>query len=82
EEVGRMEEIDGSVTSVDWVGSILVVNDVRLSVPDGAKFYKSNDTIELSDLGIGDQVVVRYIDKPSGDDTVVSCTVQYNGDLY
>ena len=82
EEMGRMEEIDGTVTSVDWVGSILVVNDVRLSVPDEAHLYKSNDTITLSDIEIGDQVVVKYIDKPTGDDLVISATVQYNGDLY
>ncbi len=82
EEGGRVETIDGVVTAVDWVGSILVVNDVYLSVPSEAKMYKSNDTIELSDIEIGDQVEATYHARPTGENTVVSVTVQYSGDIY
>jgi hypothetical protein len=82
EEKGRAEEIDGVVNAVDWVGSILVVNDVHLTVPSEAKMYKSNDEIELSDIEVGDQVEVTYRSKPTGENMVESITVQYNGDVY
>ncbi|MFH0771520.1 MAG: hypothetical protein V1933_02750 [Candidatus Omnitrophota bacterium] len=50
----------GTVTAVDWVASIVVINDVSFKVDSNVVITKGMDTIGFSNINIGDQVDVRY----------------------
>lgn len=75
------KEVQGSVGSVDWVGSVIMVNDVSILIPPGMSIRKGGDTIGLDDVNIGDPVVVTYYTDPSGANRAVNVVVQYNGDF-
>ena len=75
-----MKVIEGTISSVDWVGSVIVINDFRLIVASDVKIYKGNDLIDLGELNTGDAVTATYYDDPPGKHNAVSITVQYSGD--
>ena len=79
-EGNAMKVIDGTITSVDWVGSVMVVNGIRMTVSSDVKIYKGSDLIALEDLKPGDGIAVTYYDDPPGTHNAVSITVQYSGD--
>jgi len=71
---------DGTVTSFDWVGSLISINDARFSVSSDVKVYKGDDSIGVDDINVGDQVTVTYYDDPPGVHKIVTIVVQYSGD--
>jgi len=75
------ESAEGTVSSVDWVGSVIVVDDVRYAVPQDAAIYKGEDAIGLSDINVGDRVTVSYYDDPAGVRKAALITVEYSGDF-
>jgi len=75
-----MRVLEGTITSVDWVGSVMSVNNIRINVPSDIKIYKGNELIPLEDLKTGDSVTVTYYDDPPGVHNAASVTVQYSGD--
>ncbi|MFA6321737.1 MAG: hypothetical protein WCY36_07790 [Candidatus Omnitrophota bacterium] len=78
---GEHKTTEGTVSSVDWVGSVIIVNDISISVPSGMSIRKGDDTIGLDDVNIGDPVVVTYYTDSSGNNRAVNVLVQYNGEF-
>ena len=76
----QMQTVQGTVTSLDWVGSLIVVNGIALSVPPDANIYKGNDQIDLIEINENDQVAVTYYDDPPGVHNAATIVVQYTGD--
>ena len=76
-----MQTIEGTITSLDWVGSTIAVNGVTLSVSPNVAIYKGNSQIGLNDMNIGDSVTVRYYDESPGVHKAVNIMVQYSGDF-
>ena len=74
--------IEGGITSVDWVGAVISVNNnIMIYVPSDTVIYKGDDRIGLNDVNIGDPVTVTYCNDPSGAHIAVRIVVQYNGDF-
>ena len=71
----------GIVGSVDWVGSLLVVDAVQFLVTDKTKAYKGNSKIWFSEINVGDPVVVDYYKDDKGVLKAVRITVEYSGNL-
>lgn len=71
----------GIVGSVDWVGSLLVVDAVQFSVTDKTQAYKGNSKIWVSEINVGDPVVVNYYKDDNGTLKAVRITVEYSGNL-
>jgi len=71
-----VKTIEGTVTSIDAVGSVLTLRPFEAQGPNSdqltfqispkTKVCKGNDTISSSDIEIGDVVTVRYADDPAG----------------
>jgi hypothetical protein len=76
-----VETAQGSVTAIDWVGSVITVEDTRFQVPSGIKVYKGDDQLGFSDVNKGDQVTVMYKKESPGILKAISITVEYSGDL-
>jgi hypothetical protein len=80
----QMKVIHGEVSSVDWVGGILVVKwleeefdayqEITFMVPDMFKINKGAGTIGLSELEIGDALIVHYYENPDGSTELISIT--------
>lgn len=73
--------VQGSVTAMDWVGSVLAVNDIEFSVPSDVKVVKGSDKIGFSDINVGDSVAVTYSKEKDGSLKAVRIVVAYSGDL-
>jgi len=77
----RVEEVSGSVSEINAIGSLIVVNglttrgnmeQMRLKVPDNAKITQGTEDIKLEDIDVGDSVTIRYtIDRSSGELRVI-----------
>ena len=76
----EMQTLQGNVTSLDWVGSLIAVNGIAFSVPTDANIYKGNDQIDLIEINENDQVTVTYYDDPPGVHNAATIVVQYTGD--
>ena len=74
-----MHTIEGTVTSLDWVGSMIGVNGVMLSASN-ANMHKGETQIGLSAVHVGDGVTATYYDEPSGSHKAVTIAIQCNGD--
>ncbi len=84
---GGVLTVEGEITSVDWVGGVIVVrwlqeeptigyDEIALQVPGDLKIMKGTDTISLEDLNQFDRVAVQYRKSGSiGLPTVISMTV-------
>ncbi len=70
--VSKLQSVHGIVSTVDSVGSILVlqVNNqnemVRFTVDKEAKIQRGSDDIFLDDILQGDPVTLRYYEFPDG----------------
>ncbi len=80
-DVRQMHTIEGNISSVDWVGSVISVNNIVMSVSPDIQIRKGSDTIGLDDVNMGDPVVVTYYIDSSGANRVVNMSVQYSGDF-
>lgn len=81
-EVRDNEIFAGTVTSMDWVGSVLAVNDTAFSVSGDTKFFKGVEKIDFTDINVKDQVTVIYRKDPSsGAPQAIRVTVSYSGDF-
>jgi len=78
----NVRRIEGMVTSVDWLASILVVDGRRFSVPQGTEIYKGNSAAYLSDIYVGDTVKIVYDNSdPSLPARAITITIAYAGDF-
>jgi hypothetical protein len=77
----KTQVMDGNISSIDWVGSVIAVNNMMIFVPPGARIYKGSDSIGLSAINMGDPVTVTYYNDPAGVHTAVNIVVQYSGDF-
>lgn len=78
----QLKTLHGEVSSVDWVGGMLVVKwleeefdayqEITFMVPDEFKISKGAGTIGLADLEIGDNLVVTYYENADGSTELVS----------
>jgi len=76
------KSIHGEVSSVDWVSGTLVVKwldvefdvfqEISFTVPDGFKIKKGPNTIDLSELEIGDPLIVNYYENPDGSTELIN----------
>lgn len=73
--------ISGTVDSIDWVGSVMMVNSMRFIVMPDTKIYKGSITIQFSDIEINDAVDVTYYRDSSGALRATSIIVHYSGDF-
>ena len=71
----------GIVGSMDWVGSLLVVDAVQFSVTDNTQVYKGNGKIWFSEINVGDPVLIDYYKDDKGVLRAVRITVEYSGNL-
>ena len=73
-DTSKLERINGWVTSVDTFNSVISVkwqgsdyinyNETTFIIPEGMKFRKGTDQIDIFDVNIGDPVTVEfYLDK-------------------
>ena len=74
------QTIEGVVTSLDWVGAMIVVNGITVSVPSNADIHKGLNRIGLNAIHVRDSVRVTYYDVPSGLHKAVTIEVQCSGD--
>lgn len=81
DEARQIRTIQGNVSSVDWVGSVIVINDIRLIVLPDTKIYKGNITIPFSDIRVNDAITVTYYRDSSGTFRAISIAVYYGGDF-
>ena len=72
--------IEGTISSLDWVGSTIAVNGIMLYVPSNADIHKGANQIGLDAIHIGDPVTVMYYDESPGVHKAVAIEVQCNGD--
>jgi len=79
-QVNDYQTADGTVTSFDWVGSFISINDTRFLVSSDVRVYKGDDSVGIEDINVGDQVTVTYHDNPPGIHKIVTIVVQYSGD--
>lgn len=71
-----VKTIHGDVSSVDWVSGTFgikwldieydVYQEMSFTVPDGFKIRKGPNTMDLSELEIGDPLIVNYYANPDG----------------
>jgi len=65
--------VRGYISGINWVGSrltirwlqpngVTVYDDMTFSVPGGAKITRNGESITLSDVQIGDNIKVEYVD--------------------
>ena len=80
-EANRTKTAQGDVTDIDWVGSILTVDDTAFSVASDAKVIKGSDEISFSEINVGDRVKVAYIREKDGSLKAVRIVVVYSGDF-
>lgn len=80
-EENRTITMQGNVTVIDWVGSVLTVNDTEFSIPSNAEVKKGIDKIDFSDINVGDSVRVTYSKEKDGTLKVSRVVVAYSGDL-
>jgi hypothetical protein len=73
-----VKKFRGYVENIDWVGSLLVVDGgdpMTFYVPSGMEIRCGTEKVSLSDLSVGDPVLVRYKDSSQGVHKAVSITV-------
>ena len=75
-----MQTMQGAVTSLDWVGSMIVIGGTAFNVPIDADIYKGNDKIDLIEINENDQITITYYDDPPGVHNAATIVVQYTGD--
>jgi len=80
-EINETVTAGGTVTSVDWVGSVLAVNDVEFSVPSNVEVRKGNDKTGFADINVGDDVTVTYTKERDGSLKAVRIVVAYSGEI-
>lgn len=72
----RLQSVDGIVSTVDAVGSMIVVlvnnKQVPFTVDKKAKIQRGTDSIYLDDVNQGDAVTLRYYMSPDGTPMVTS----------
>ncbi len=78
----QIKTLRGDVSSVDWVGGILVVKwleeefdayqETTFMVPDDFKITQGTYTIGLADLEIGDSLIVTYYESADGSTELIS----------
>jgi hypothetical protein len=80
---GRMaKSAHGLVSSVDWVGGSFTIKwldiefdvyqEMSFKVPDGFKMKKGPNTMDLSELEIGDPLMVNYYENSDGSTELIS----------
>ena len=80
-EVNGTITVQGNVTAIDWVGSVLTVNDIIFSIPSNVKVVKGTENIGFPDIDVGDSVAVTYSKEKDGSLKAVRIVVTYSGEL-
>ena len=80
-EVNETLTVQGNVTAIDWVGSVLTVNDMVFSIPSNMEIVKGADTISFSDVNVGDSVTIAYVKEKDGSLKAARIVVAYSGEL-
>lgn len=80
-EAGRAMIMQGEVTAMDWVGSVLMVDEIEFSIPSDVKVVKGTDEVSFSDVELGDNVTVTYVREKDGSLRAVRIAVIYTGDF-
>ncbi|MFA6350116.1 MAG: hypothetical protein WCY12_04245 [Candidatus Omnitrophota bacterium] len=79
----RLMQASGTVSEVDPVGSVIVLNAmtgggafeaVRFAVSESTKMTQGTEDIFIDDIDIGDSVVIEYYINSSGDYVAVRVT--------
>jgi len=74
----RLQTVAGIVSTVDSVGSTLVINvsnqneAARFIVDQGVKIHRGSEDVFLDDIQQGDLVTLRYYETPDGTARVTS----------
>ena len=87
----NIQTASGLIRQVDWTGETITVNFINqfassampfavseetvFPVPEDTEIRKGSDTIELSDLKVGDPVTIQYYRDSSGVLNIVSIDV-------
>ncbi|MBL7158513.1 MAG: hypothetical protein ISS91_03300 [Candidatus Omnitrophica bacterium] len=75
---GRITEIDtfNSVISVKWQGyDAINYNTTLFTIPEGMRFSKGTEIVDIFDLNIGDPVTIEYFIDNTGTAKMVKMTV-------
>ena len=72
--------MQGKVTSMDWVGSVLVVSNTTFYVPSNVEVVKGSSKISFSEVNVADNVTVTYRKSKNGSLKVIKIVVAYSGD--
>ncbi len=80
-EDANLRTFDGTVLSVDVVGSSLTVKGIqqrKFIISSGTKLTKNIFDIKLSDVNAGDYVTIGYCDNPDGSVKTLRVDVAYD----
>ena len=65
-----LKTMSGSVSNVDWVGSLITVSgeyEMTFVILPNTKITREAESSSLLDINTGDYVVVKYCDSPTGE---------------
>jgi hypothetical protein len=80
-EANETMAMQGNVTAIDWVGSVLTISDTEFSVPSNVKVIKGTEKIGFSDINVGDSVTVTYSRGKDGSLKAIRIVVAYSGEF-
>jgi hypothetical protein len=80
-ETSGTRTMQGNVTAIDWVGSVLNVNDTEFSIPSNVKVKKGIMNAGFSDINVGDSVKVTYSKEKDGTLKASGIIIDYSGDF-
>jgi hypothetical protein len=73
--------MQGNVTAIDWVGSVITINDIEFFVPSDVVVRKGTDPAGFSDINVGDSATVTYSKEKDGSLKAVRVVVAYSGEM-
>jgi len=71
----------GNVTAIDWVGSVVTVEDTEFFIPSNVEVIKGSDKVGFSDIDVGDSVTVTYSKEKDGLLKAIRIVIAYSGDF-
>ena len=80
-EENRVTAVQGNVTAINWVGSVITINDIELSVPSNVEVRKGTEKTGFSDINVGDSATAVYSKEKDGSLKAIRIVVAYSGEF-
>lgn len=73
--------IQGNVAAIDWIGSVLAINDAEFFIPPSVEIRKGTERVAFSDINVGDSVVITYSKEKDGSLKAIRKIISYSGEF-